>query len=250
MEALRHRLRERAHLGDHRIGRALPPMLHSTVKGLIMTSTTQLTKFRVLRRTLAFVALTAVGTIGISACSATPEQTTPQAATTGEANATSLDTLLAVQGLEGLDTREIIDTLDALPLADRSQDFMASIRPDELVLMDPSGMEASLPMPDDAFYVSVAPFMDATHECYYHSLTTCTGEIQGEAVDVVVTDIATGEVLVDEVMTTFDNGFVGLWLPRGIDAEITIEYDGLSATSTLATKGADDATCITTMQLT
>ncbi|GMA34464.1 CueP family metal-binding protein [Demequina litorisediminis] len=73
-------------------------------------------------------------------------------------------------------------------------------------------------MPDDAFYVSLAPYVDTTHECYFHSLTTCTGEMQGEDIDVTVTDVETGEVLVDEAMTTFDNGFVGLWLPRDAEA--------------------------------
>lgn len=217
-------------------------------EGLTMTAPSITARF--VRRMLATVAIGAVVTAGISACSALPEspQALPESA--DSALIAPEDVILASYGLEGLDAREVIDTLDALPLDERPQTLMASVRPDELLLMDDSGAEGSVPMPEDEFYVSIAPYMAATHECYFHSLTTCTAELQGEAVDVLITDTATGEVLLDGPVTTFDNGFVGLWLPRGIQAEITIEYDGLSATSALNTQSADDATCITTMQLT
>ena len=97
--------------------------------------------------------------------------------------------------------------------------------------------------------MSIAPYIDQTHDCYFHSLTTCTGEIQNSAVHVLATDSASGETLIDEPRTTFDNGFVGLWLPRGRDVTVTIEYEGRSATSDLSTSNEDDATCVTTMQL-
>ena len=49
----------------------------------------------------------------------------------------------------------------------------------------------------------------ASHGCFYHSLTTCLGELDNEDIQVTITDEATGEVLVDEATTTFDNGFIG-----------------------------------------
>ncbi|MDN4481283.1 CueP family metal-binding protein [Demequina muriae] len=204
------------------------------------------------RRTVAIIAATAAISIGVSACSGTPETepVTDSSAPTAAAEATATaDAMLEAQGLDGLDTRALIDTLDATALSERPEGLMASVRPDELLLTDATGAEASVPMPDDAFYVSFAPYVDTTHECYFHSLTTCVGELQGEQIDVVVTDSATGEVLVDETMTTFDNGFVGMWLPRDIEADVTVEHDGLSASTTVSTSNADDATCITTMQL-
>lgn len=104
-------------------------------------------------------------------------------------------------------------------------------------------------MPADEFYVSFAPYVSRTHDCHFHSLTTCVGELQNAEVSVKITDDATGEVLVDDSLTTFDNGFVGLWLPRGIDATVTVEHDGKTASSPITTKGDDAATCVTTLHL-
>ncbi|MBK7821015.1 MAG: CueP family metal-binding protein [Tessaracoccus sp.] len=192
----------------------------------------------------------------IAACAPTPvspdpASVSPQPApsvTLTEAAAPSGD-LLADHGLEGLDVVAIIDKLDALALADRPTDLIASIRPTHLLLKDESGREQSLPMPDDAFYVSFAPYLTQTHDCHFHSLTTCVGELQHANLAVTITDDATGEVVVDEALTTFDNGFAGVWLPRGIDATLTVEYEGKTATAPITTDGDDSATCITTLQL-
>ncbi|WP_281366691.1 CueP family metal-binding protein [Nocardioides massiliensis] len=77
--------------------------------------------------------------------------------------------------------------------------------------------EVSLDVPEDRFYLAVAPYVDQTHECFYHSLTTCLGELDSADVRVKIVDEANDEVLVDEVRTTFDNGFLGFWLPRDIE---------------------------------
>lgn len=201
---------------------------------------------RASRSTLAAFALATVAALTLSACSTGEPTASPSTASETAANDTSL---LADHGLDGLDARELIDSLDALAVADRPVGLMASIRPHELLVSDDK-RELTLEMPADEFYVSIAPYVNDTHDCYFHSLTTCKGEMQNTDVDVLVTDKATGETLVDETLTTFDNGFMGLWLPRDIDASITVEYDGKSATSDLSTRSDDDATCITTMQLT
>lgn len=161
--------------------------------------------------------------------------------------------LLDQHGLTGLDARQIIDQLDAQPVADRPADLLASVQPDELVLTDPSDRTGetttTLPMPDDEFYLSVAPYRDQTHNCVFHSLTTCQGELSGQDIEVTVTDDQTGQVILDDTRTTFDNGFVGLWLPRDTTGTLTIRYDGSEATSPVST-GEDDLTCLTTMRLT
>ena len=59
---------------------------------------------------------------------------------------------------------------------------------------------------------------------------------------------ADGGVLVDETATTYENGFVGFWLRRGIEGTITVTWDGLTATAPIAT-GPHDPTCVTTLQL-
>lgn len=153
---------------------------------------------------------------------------------------------VAEYGLADKTTAEIIDHLDRLALSERPADLIASVRPDEL-LLTAGDEEVSLPAADDAFYVSVAPYVDQTHECFYHSLTTCQGELQGEDVDVtIVTD--DGDVLVDEQTTTYDNGFVGFWLPRDVEGTIEVTHEDHSGAVEFGT-GKDDPTCITTLQL-
>ncbi|MBC7298132.1 MAG: CueP family metal-binding protein [Demequina sp.] len=198
-------------------------------------------------RGVAGLALAIVAALVLSAC-APGDRTTPDASADG-GSPQARDQMMADYGLAGLDTRQVIDTLDALAVVDRPGTLMASVRPHELLLTDDQQREIALAIPEDTFYVSIAPYIDQTHDCYFHSLTTCKGEIQNSDVHVLVTDAASGEILIDETRTTYDNGFVGLWLPRGPDVTVTIEYDGRSATSDLSTKGDDDATCVTTMQL-
>lgn len=166
--------------------------------------------------------------------------------TTGESE--GAQQILAEHGLQDLDTSEVIDRLDRLAGEERPADLMASVRPDELQLVA-DGREASLPIPDDRFYLSVAPYVDQTHDCFYHSLTTCQGELGGEDVDVRIVDTGTGEVIVDENRTTFANGFVGFWLPRDIEGTLEVVHDGKAGRTPISTD-ADAPTCLTTLQLT
>jgi len=198
-------------------------------------------------RSVKTFSLAVAAVLALSACSAAAETPT-DIGSTDDAQLVS-DATLSDYGLAGLDAREIIDVLDATPIAERPGDLMVSIRPHELILTDATQHETTLPMPDDQFYVSLAPYIDQTHDCYFHSLTTCAGEIQNADVHMLVTDSNSGEVLIDETRTTFDNGFVGLWLPRDIDVTVDVEYDDRSATTDLSTRSDEDATCITTMQL-
>lgn len=175
----------------------------------------------------------------LTGCSDDPQETAAPAASTEE-------TLLAEYDLDGMETVEIIDHLDRLGGDDRPRDLMASVRPSELVVSE-GDEEFSLEVPDGQFYLSVAPYVETTHECFNHSLTTCQGELTETDVDVTITD-EDGEVLVDGVRTTFANGFVGFWLPRDIEGTVSVEYDGKSGAVDFAT-GAESPTCLTTLQL-
>src|SRR5699024_1312101 len=88
----------------------------------------------------------------------------------------------------------------------------ASITSHELVVEE-DNEELVYELPEEEFFVSIAPFINETHECAVHSLTGCQGELVEEDFDVLVTD-SSGEVVVDETMTTEKNGFIDLWLPR------------------------------------
>ncbi|WP_368733053.1 CueP family metal-binding protein [Streptomyces alkaliphilus] len=153
---------------------------------------------------------------------------------------------LSGYGLEGFDAREIIEHLDTLPVEERPEDLMASVRTDTLVLSDEAGNRTSLDLPEGEFYASVAPYVEQTHDCHFHSLTTCLGELRNE--DMAITVTTDGAVLLDETTRTHDNGFVGIWLPRGIEATLTIEYADKTASIPISTTD-EDPTCLTTLQL-
>lgn len=156
--------------------------------------------------------------------------------------------LLAKHSFSGRSAVEIIDQLDRTPVSSRPKELMASVRPDELVVSG-EGTEVSLPMPEDRFYLSVAPYVDTTHECFNHSLTTCKGEMGGEDVQVRLVEDGTGSVVVGETKTVFDNGFVGLWLPKDMTGTLRITHGGRTGEVPISTHD-DDPTCLTTLRLT
>lgn len=196
-----------------------------------------------LTRLLAIAAI--ASGIALTGCTAAPPgpASPPASSTAADAD------LLADHDLAGLDATQIIERLDAMHVEDRPADLMASVQPDTVVLTDGQERETRLPMPEDEVYIAVAPYLDQTHECHFHSLTTCLGELGDAEVRIVLTD-ADGDILIDEVRRTFDNGFVGLWVPRGIEATLTVERDGREGTVDLSTTGKDDPTCITSLRLT
>ncbi|WP_460796458.1 CueP family metal-binding protein [Nocardioides pacificus] len=183
--------------------------------------------------------------VTLTGCSS--ENDEPNSSTSGPASASATEQVLADYDLEGMDTVEVIDYLDRLGGKDRPTDLMASVRPSELLLTS-GDEEVALDVPEDTFYLSVAPYVDQTHECFNHSLTTCTGELSAEEIEVEIVDEAGDEVLVDETRTTFDNGFTGFWLPRDIEGTLRVTYDGKTGEVDFAT-GDDDPTCLTTLQL-
>lgn len=188
--------------------------------------------------------------LALTGCTAAP-QAQPVATSTAPTSTTatiSESGFLADHDLTGLDAVQIIDHLDQVPVAERPTELMASVRADHLLLAD-TEQELNLPLPQDRFYLSLAPYLDQTHECHYHSLTTCRGELANEQITVRITDDATGQTLIEEQVTTFNNGFAGFWLPRGITGTIEVTYDGYTGQSTFFASD-EAATCLTTLQLT
>lgn len=193
------------------------------------------------------VAAAAAAAVLLSGCTTTADA--PTAVRSSDGGSPSAATpLLARYGLQGLDAPAIVDHLDRLALDQRPADLKASVRPSELQLTW-GKEEYSLPLPTDRFYLSVAPYVDSTHECFYHSLTTCRGELGGRVVHVRVTDSADGSVLLDEERTTYPDGFVGFWLPRDIRGTVEVTYAGREGRVSFATD-AKAATCLTTLRLT
>ncbi len=194
------------------------------------------------------IAATAIATLAIGLTLSGCAANSPEPAASPSASQPAADDVLAGHDLAGLDAVQIIERLDKMAVADRPADLMASVRPDFLVVTDDQQRETRLAMPSSEVYISVAPYVDQTHECYFHSLTTCQGELGNEEVKVTLVS-SDGEVLVDEVRQTYDNGFTGFWLPRGIEATLSVERAGQTGSVELSTMNDDDATCVTTLQL-
>jgi len=197
---------------------------------------------RMISRRLAAVPVAVALLLAGCSSSSTPSSD----AETGAPAAADASSLLRDFGLDGMDTREVIDHLDRLGGDERPTDLMASIRTDEVVLSDGT-RETTLPMPADELYVSMAPYVDQTHDCFFHSLTTCQGELVNADVDILVRDDQ-GEVVLEETTTTYANGFVGVWLPRDLTGTVVLTVDGRSVEAPLSTT-ADSATCLTGLQL-
>lgn len=184
----------------------------------------------------------AVIALALGGCAATSSGR--EGAPTGASSA-SATALLARYRLSG-DAVAVVEQLEQLGGSQRPRELKASVRPGELQLSD-GDAKTSLPIPADRFYLSVAPYAKDTHECYFHSLTTCQGEMSERPVHLRILD-ATGDVLVDQETTTNANGFVGTWLPRGSSGTVEITTPQGSGTQPFAT-GAEDPTCMTTLRL-
>ncbi|WP_080848731.1 CueP family metal-binding protein [Cytobacillus gottheilii] len=122
-----------------------------------------------------------------------------------------------------------------------------SITSHELIVTESDGSERIYELPEDDFFVSIAPYVKETHPCAIHNLTGCQGEMVNEEFSVYIED-EEGNPIVDETMKSQDNGFIDIWIPRDRTYQISVSYNGKTAESTISSFEGDD-TCITTMQL-
>ncbi|HPR34321.1 MAG TPA: CueP family metal-binding protein [Anaerolineaceae bacterium] len=153
----------------------------------------------------------------------------------------SENAFLEEYGLSGLTIPEIVQQLDST--TSDPAGLKASITSKHLVLMDDLA-EVRLALPDDTFYLSFAPYITQTHPCAIHSLASCQGELVNREIYAVITD-SNGKEIVSSNFTTMENGFVGVWLPRDINATLTVSYNGLVAQAPIRTYSGSD-TCLTT----
>lgn len=188
------------------------------------------------------LSLFAIG--ALTACSTSPDvaQTSSPQSAVSPAEAGSL---IAAAGLEGKSGREIVEALDKQE-AQRPLPVMGSVRYDHVTLSDGT-KEETVPIEGDEFYLSLAPYETSTHDCYFHNVGTCQGELRGENVHVTITT-EDGEVLVDEDATTYANGFVGFWIPKDVKGTIVVTKGGKTAKSPFSSD-PEGATCVTTLPL-
>lgn len=185
----------------------------------------------------SFAAVAAAAVLALAGCSSSPSAEAPVKAS---------NTVVQELGFAGKTPAQIVQAIDSSPDA-RPLDFGASVRGTQLVLKK-GDQETTLTLPQDKYYLSVAPYQNQTHECYFHSLATCHGELGNADVKVQIVDDQ-GKVLVDEQTKTYANGFVGFWLPRDIKGTVTMTVNGVKGTAPFATTDGS-ATCMTTLKLT
>ncbi|WP_440895000.1 CueP family metal-binding protein [Amphibacillus sp. Q70] len=159
--------------------------------------------------------------------------------------------LVACQSDDSTAIDESVDDIKALVheySVGNIDDEVASITGTELIVTPEDGNEVTYSLPEDEFFVSIAPYINQTHPCTYHNLTGCQSELIEEELDVYIED-SEGNAVLDEKVTTLANGFFDLWLPRDETYQIMIQYQDMEVEAEISTF-EEDATCITTMQLT
>ena len=130
---------------------------------------------------------------------------------------------------------------------DTESSFNARITGHQLLMADRE-MQVEIAVPDNMFYLSVAPYITHTHPCAIHNLVTCRGELANQSFMVSVTDLATNEIVFEGQVRAAINGFFGIWLPANIEAIISVSFDGKEASTLISTDKEAD-TCLTTLRL-
>lgn len=109
------------------------------------------------------------------------------------------------------------------------------------------GGTISIPLPDDVMIVSIAPYINKTHTCITHHMSSCDAELKNDDLKIMAV-AADGRILIDKTMKTAATGFLDLWLPRNQDINITVISKGKSATGKIYTY-RNSKTCETTLKL-
>ncbi|WNS46408.1 CueP family metal-binding protein [Paenibacillus sp. MMS20-IR301] len=143
----------------------------------------------------------------------------------------------------GLNIKQMVADYSSRSITSES----ASITSTQLIVDSGGPGEAAYALPEDEFFLSVAPYVNKTHPCATHSLTGCQGELPNEEFEVYIED-AEGKEVMNGAVKSQPNGFIDLWLPRDQKLQITITRDGKQAKTDISTFESDD-TCLTTMQL-
>lgn len=153
--------------------------------------------------------------------------------------------ILVEIGLDGFSAKEILNGIASKSIIPSSYSISVT---DDVLQISYDNEIIMLEMPDEEFYISVAPYINMTHECLFHSATQCRGELLNEEFYISLIDLE-GNVIIDGYYESLDNGFIDLWLPRNIEGVLTINYGDLSSTKVISTFSGEP-TCETTLKLT
>lgn len=150
-----------------------------------------------------------------------------------------------------IDELKGIDAKQAMKIAYRWRqekiDVKTFVTPDAVNFQFKDGKTIVVPLPEDQMIVSIAPYINTTHPCATHTMSSCKGELKDTPVEVKAV-AASGKVLVDETIVSPFTGFIDLWLPR--DQEITLYVSALGKkTKGVITTFRSSKTCDSTLKL-
>ncbi|HRO93987.1 CueP family metal-binding protein [Citricoccus sp.] len=149
------------------------------------------------RRTLLTGGLGLLGSTALIGCTPQPPTSTaPSAAGTAGTAADAIEPkaqqLLNTHGLQATTAENAVTALDQLPQP-RPLALTGSVGYDQVVFADDTD-QVTVPLTGGQFYLSAAPYRTQTHECYYHNLGGCQGELTDTPIHLTVTT-ETGQIL-------------------------------------------------------
>jgi len=127
------------------------------------------------------------------------------------------------------------------------KEIISFITPKELTITFPDGRKVVTALPDDEMYVAVAPWINYTHSCSVHYLSSCQGELENKIFEISVKE-KSDNLIFEGPVTSMKNGFFELWLPRDLELVVDISYDGKTAGIVLLTDNSCN-TCFTEARL-
>ncbi len=144
-----------------------------------------------------------------------------------------------------------IDGKTAMAIANKWRmdkiDVVTFVTPDNVNFKFQDEQIISIPLPDDEMIVSIAPYINKTHTCATHYMSSCDAELKSTKIKVKAV-AAGGQILINKTMKTAPTGFLDLWLPRNQDIDLTLSAKGKSAAGKLFTY-RNSKTCDTTLKL-
>jgi len=117
---------------------------------------------------------------------------------------------------------------------------------EELVIQFPDSREVRKNLPSNEMYVAIAPYINTTHTCSEHYISTCKAELVNKEFEVNAT--IGNNIILNERITSLDNGFFELWLPRNQTINVKVSYMSLTSGETIKTD-KNSRTCFTTFKL-
>jgi hypothetical protein len=147
--------------------------------------------------------------------------------------------------LEGADAVEAIAIANQWKWTQKGMKNTVNSR--EVVFQFPDGRVKKISLPEEKMVVAIAPYIKGTHPCETHNFSSCKAELIEQTFWVKGVD-REGNILVNQAVTTLQNGFFELWLPRDRRVMLNIRKGDLTAEGEIETF-PDSKTCVTTFQL-